>query len=116
VDDVGSFPWSAGADHESPSREPSPIACVGAALISEGERRHRLRPSLCESQAKIRIIKPRERLLKSLRVADQFHGARYELMIASCLVRAGFTTEFSDEADSTRRHGVATALAPPDGP
>src|SRR5713101_5334527 len=53
--------------------------------------------------------KPRERLLKSLRVADQFHGARYELMIASCLVRAGFTIEFADEADSTRRHGDATA-------
>jgi hypothetical protein len=53
--------------------------------------------------------KPRERLLKSLRVADQFHGARYELMIASCLVRAGFTIEFSDEADSTRRHSDATA-------
>jgi len=53
---------------------------------------------------------PRERLLKSLRVAEQFHGARYELMIASCLVRAGFTIEFSDEADSTRRHGDATAL------
>lgn len=53
---------------------------------------------------------PRERLLKSLRVADQFHGARHELMIASCLVRAGFTIEFSDEADSTRRHGDATAM------
>jgi hypothetical protein len=54
--------------------------------------------------------KPREQLLKSLRVADQFHGARYELMIASCLVRAGFTIDFSDETDSTRRHGDATAL------
>jgi hypothetical protein len=54
--------------------------------------------------------RPRERLLKSLRVADQFHGARYELMIASCMVRAGFTIEFSDEAGSTRRHGDATAV------
>jgi len=54
--------------------------------------------------------KLRERLLKSLRVADQFHGARYELMIASCLVRAGFKIEFSDEEDSTSRHGDATAL------
>jgi SEC-C motif len=54
--------------------------------------------------------KPRERLLKSLRVGDQFQGARYELMIASCLVRAGFTIEFSDEGDSARRHSDATAL------
>ncbi len=53
--------------------------------------------------------KPRERLLKSLKVADQFHGARYELMIAACLVRAGFSIEFSDEADSNRRHGDGTA-------
>jgi hypothetical protein len=44
-----------------------------------------------------------------LRIADQFQGARYELMIASCLVRAGFTIEFSDEADSTAKHGDATA-------
>jgi hypothetical protein len=54
--------------------------------------------------------RPRERLLKSMRVSDQFHGARYELMIASCLVRAGFTIEFSDETDSTCRHGDATAM------
>jgi hypothetical protein len=53
--------------------------------------------------------RPRERLVKSLRVADQFHGARYELMIAACLVRAGFSIEFSDESDFTRRHGDATA-------
>ena len=46
----------------------------------------------------------RDRLVKSLRVADQFHGARYELMIAACLVRAGFTFEFSDEEDSTSAH------------
>jgi hypothetical protein len=59
--------------------------------------------------------KSRERLLKSLRVADQFHGARYELMIASCLVRAGFKIEFSDETDSTRRHSDATVLHPRTG-
>ena len=52
---------------------------------------------------------PRDRLLKSLRVADQFHGARYELMIAACLIRAGFTFEFSNEDDLTSGHcdGVA---------
>lgn len=51
----------------------------------------------------------RERLVKSLRIADQFHGARHELLVASCLVRAGFTVEFSDETDSTQRHSDATA-------
>jgi hypothetical protein len=53
---------------------------------------------------------PRERLLKSLRVADQFHGARYELMIAACLVRAGFSFAFSDEEDLSSGHsdGLAT--------
>ena len=53
--------------------------------------------------------KLRQRLLKSPRVADQFHGARYELMIGSCLLRAGFATEFSDEADLTSKHSDATA-------
>jgi hypothetical protein len=53
--------------------------------------------------------KPREQLVKSLKVADQFHGARYELLIAACLVRAGFSIEFSDESDFTCRHGDATA-------
>jgi hypothetical protein len=59
--------------------------------------------------------KPRERLVKSLRVADQFHGARYELMIAACLVRAGFSIEFSDEADSGRSHGDGTVHHPGTG-
>jgi hypothetical protein len=46
----------------------------------------------------------RERLLKSLRVADQFHGARYELMIAACLIRAGFRVQFSDEDQLDKKH------------
>lgn len=51
----------------------------------------------------------RERLLKSLRVADQFHGARYELMIAACLIRGGFAVEFSDEDQIDKRHSDLTA-------
>ena len=54
--------------------------------------------------------KQRDRLVLSLRVADQFHGARHELMIASSLIRAGFAFEFSDEVDLLRRHSDATAL------
>jgi hypothetical protein len=54
--------------------------------------------------------KPRERLVKALRVPDQFHGARYELMIAACLVRAGFDFFFSDEDDSSSSHSDGTAI------
>ncbi|ULO22401.1 SEC-C domain-containing protein [Methylocystis sp. SB2] len=54
--------------------------------------------------------RPRERLLKSLRVPDQFHGARHELMVAASLVRAGFKIDFSDETDSDRKHCDATAI------
>jgi len=53
---------------------------------------------------------PRDRLLKSLRVADQFHGARYELMIAACLVRAGFSFTFSDEEDLSTGHSDGLAV------
>jgi len=53
---------------------------------------------------------PRQRLLKALRVPDQFHGARYELMIAACLVRAGFDFTFSDEDDLTSSHSDGTAV------
>jgi hypothetical protein len=52
----------------------------------------------------------RERLLKSLRITHQFHGARYELMIAACLVRAGFAIEFSNEEVSDKRHSDGSAL------
>ena len=57
----------------------------------------------------------RERLLKSLRVPDQFHGARYELMIAACLIRAGYKLEFSDETDNSTKHFDLTALHPRSG-
>jgi len=46
----------------------------------------------------------RDRLLKSLRVPAQFHGARYELMIAACLLRGGFDVQFTDETDDTTKH------------
>jgi hypothetical protein len=54
--------------------------------------------------------KPRERLVKALRIPDQFHGARYELMIAACLVRAGFSFTFSNEEDSSSPHSDGVAV------
>jgi len=46
----------------------------------------------------------RDRLIQSLKIPDQFHGARYELMVAACLLRAGFIVEFSDETDLSTAH------------
>jgi hypothetical protein len=54
--------------------------------------------------------KPRERLVRALRIPDQFHGARYELMIAACLVRAGFNFTFSDEEDCSSAHSDGVAV------
>ncbi len=54
--------------------------------------------------------KPRKRLVKALRIPDQFHGARYELMIAACLVRAGFDFTFSDEEDGSSAHSDGVAV------
>lgn len=52
-------------------------------------------------------------LLRRLRDASGFHGARYELAVAAIMVRAGFTIDFEDEADNSRRHAefVATHIA-----
>lgn len=52
----------------------------------------------------------RERLLKSLRIPQQFHGARYELLVGASLIRAGFSFEFVDEDDLTQRHSDAHAI------
>lgn len=51
----------------------------------------------------------RDRLLKSLSVPDQFHGARYELLVAACMIRGGFEIHFSDESDLTSSHSDAFA-------
>ena len=45
-----------------------------------------------------------EPLLERLRHPDQFEGARYELWVAACFLRAGFKVEFEDETDRRQRH------------
>lgn len=50
-----------------------------------------------------------ERNRKRLLEATQFLDAMYELWVAGCMIRAGFSIEFEDEADCTRSHCEFTA-------
>lgn len=45
-----------------------------------------------------------QRYIDRLKQADQFQGAYYELMVASCMIRAGFKLELEDEADQEQKH------------
>jgi hypothetical protein len=45
-----------------------------------------------------------EEVLRRLRRADQFRGARYELLVTAVFIRAGFDIEFEDESDSSKKH------------
>lgn len=45
-----------------------------------------------------------ERLLVRLRHPDQYQGARYELFVIAACVRAGFSVEYEDENDRSRKH------------
>lgn len=45
-----------------------------------------------------------EEVLKRLRRADQFPGARYELLVTAAFIRAGFDIEFEDESDQSKKH------------
>lgn len=50
-----------------------------------------------------------ERLLARLRNRDNFLGARYEIRVASQLIRAGFDLEFENEEDGSTTHCEFTA-------
>jgi hypothetical protein len=43
-------------------------------------------------------------LLERLQHVDQWRGARYELFAAATCVRAGYTIDYEDETDGSRRH------------
>lgn len=45
-----------------------------------------------------------DKLIKRLKIKDQFQGARYEVYVAAALVRAGFEVALEDEGDPTRSH------------
>jgi hypothetical protein len=43
-------------------------------------------------------------VVRRLRIADQFRGARYELFVAATFIRAAFDIEYEDESDPTVKH------------
>jgi len=54
-----------------------------------------------------------ERLLHRIRNAQQFQGARFELVVTASMILAGFEITFEDESDTNRKHAefVATHLS-----
>jgi SEC-C motif len=50
-----------------------------------------------------------EKLIGRLRDRDNFPGARYEVLVAATLIRAGFEIEFENEDDRSRSHCEFTA-------
>jgi hypothetical protein len=42
--------------------------------------------------------------LKRMKRTPEFHGARYELLVAASFVRAGFDIRYEDETDNSRKH------------
>ncbi len=46
----------------------------------------------------------KEMILHRLLTSDGFQGARYELSATSTMIRAGFSIEFEDESDRSRKH------------
>lgn len=51
------------------------------------------------------------RLLSRLRDPGNFQGAYYELIVASILIRAGFTLTLEDETDPTKKHCEFAAVS-----
>lgn len=45
-----------------------------------------------------------QRLVERLKRPDQFQGAYYELIVANCMIRAGFELQLEDEADPKQKH------------
>ena len=56
-----------------------------------------------------------ERIIRRMRLADQFQGARYELFATATCIRAGFEIDFEDETDPTKKHPEFTAIHLRDG-
>jgi len=53
------------------------------------------------------------KVIQRLKQPSQFQGARYELFVASTLIRAGCDLIFEDESDSTTKHVEFTAIHRP---
>ena len=50
-----------------------------------------------------------KKLLERLKHSDQYSGARYELLLATTFLRAGFSLGFEDESDGSQTHVEFTA-------
>ena len=50
-----------------------------------------------------------KQLIARLKFKDQFWGAAHELFVAAAFLRAGFSLEFEDEADRSKKHPEFTA-------
>ncbi len=60
-------------------------------------------------------VELQDRLVARLRKSSQFQGAYYELIVANCLIRAGFKLELEDEADESQKHCEFSAVSPDTG-
>lgn len=56
-------------------------------------------------------VELQDRLIARLKDRKQFQGAYYELIIANCLIRAGFELELEDEADLRTKHCEFSAVS-----
>lgn len=54
-------------------------------------------------------------LVARLKNFKQFQGAYYELIVANCLIRAGFDLELEDETDGSAKHCEFSARSPATG-
>jgi hypothetical protein len=52
-----------------------------------------------------------ERLIKRLKDQSNFQGAYYELIVANCLIRAGFDLTLEDETDDSTKHCEFSAVS-----
>lgn len=56
-------------------------------------------------------VELQDRLVRRLRDPHNFQGAYYELIVANCLIRAGFKLELEDEADNDTKHCEFSAVS-----
>jgi hypothetical protein len=56
-------------------------------------------------------VKLQERFVARLKNREQFQGAYYELVVANCLIRAGFDLALEDETDEASKHCEFSAIS-----
>jgi hypothetical protein len=59
-------------------------------------------------------VELQERLINRLKNREQFQGAYYELIVANCLIRAGFELKLEDETDASSKHCEFSAASKAD--